>query len=115
MGIGKEISRKKIDIYPSFDDPSQFRDGRPFAKTSLPSRIGKGGGLPTSRARTTALKPPVAEGGPSAVPMGEPPGLVPGVGGQRAAVLALQAGASVLGAAGAAGAAGALGFWTALT
>ncbi len=49
------------------------------------------------------------------MPMGEPPGLVPGVGGQRAAVRTLQAGASVFGAAGAAGAAGALGFWTART
>ncbi len=52
-------------------------------------RRAKGAGhIPEDEAMEAALKPPVAEGGPSASPMGEPPGLVPGVGGRGAASIA---------------------------
>jgi len=71
MGIGKEISRKKIDV-------AAREDTDPRARASA-----EVGGGPEGKAIKAALKPSVAEGGPSAVPMGEPPGLVPGGRGER--------------------------------
>jgi len=77
------------DVPESFEgELDRSREQSPLQRPHCRHGLEKGA-LPKSRARTTALKPPVAEGGPSAIPMGEPPGLVPGGRGERGSLYRL--------------------------